>query len=530
MIKTVIIDDEVWAIKLIKNIVNWEELGYCIVGEADNSEDAVKLIAETSPQLLVTDIRMPGNNGIYLMQQAKDMMPDMDIIVISGYDEFEYAKKAMDYGAYSYLLKPVDRTELTDVLLKLRNKINSNEQNRIVQQEKLEQHQEERRHQLLRDIMQGAITKKENLKDININYCTGFCEGKYTVLMCKLIARNDEALNAAKQAELEQKLYSIIEERLMPICAEVIKAKTASGMLVLLNYGKKQRNVSDKINEVHKVFARQYLLSGDYRLIIGKSTEKKGFNEISDAFNEASFAILQRIYSENAAVIAYSSEYGKRSSRKIISAGEERRLRSYIELCDVDDTKLILQELLMPHERLNPVDVFCTANLVVNILFQTWRPQSELIEEIGVRREQVESRIDNALSINEIISVFTEVIEKVKQLIFNMQKSQPERIADKVKRYIHQHYNEKLTLETICGSIYLSPPYVCAAFKQAEGMTVLEYITDYRMAIAKELLLDNQYQVSDVMMMVGYSDPKYFVKVFKKKTGITPSEYRKIFL
>ncbi|MDY5513115.1 MAG: AraC family transcriptional regulator [Eubacteriales bacterium] len=95
---------------------------------------------------------------------------------------------------------------------------------------------------------------------------------------------------------------------------------------------------------------------------------------------------------------------------------------------------------------------------------------------------------------------------------------------------IQKHYMEKLTLEAICGSLYLSPQYVCSVFKQQEGITILDYITDYRIAVAKELLLNNRYQINDVMLMVGYNDAKYFVKVFRKKTGVTPSEYRKMFI
>ena len=101
MIKTIVVDDEIWVIKLIRNIVNWDELGYCIVGDADNCEDALKLIEKEKPQLLLTDIRIPGNDGLYLIRMAKEKVPDINVIVVSGYGEFEYAKAALNYGAYS---------------------------------------------------------------------------------------------------------------------------------------------------------------------------------------------------------------------------------------------------------------------------------------------------------------------------------------------------------------------------------------------------------------------------------------------
>ncbi len=530
MIKTVIVDDEIWVIKLIKNIVNWEELGYSIVGEADNCEDALNIIKETSPRLLITDIRIPGNDGLHLMHQAREIAPDIDIVVISGYSEFEYARKAMHYGAYSYLLKPMDRDELTEVLLRLRDKIESSEEEKVMQQEKLDEHRESRRQQLLCDIMQGNFSKEEDLRDININYCTGFCENKYLMLSARLLFRRNGAEDTALREELENKLYDTIDSRLASSCAELIKTKTPYGTLLLLNYGKKQKDISDRVNEAYRYFVKEHLQGDDYRLIIGKSAEKRKICELSDALGEAAASTQQRIYWDNPGVISYSGEYKKRPIQEIMTASDEKRLRRSIEVCDVEETRSVLQDIFMPRERLDPVDVFCVAELVTSILFQTWRPQAELIEEEGLSLEGVGSCIDNALSTEEIIAIFTDTVEQVKQLMQNMQKSQPERIATKVKLYIHRHYKEKLTLETICGSIYLSPPYVCSVFKQQESMTILEYLTDYRISIAKELLLSNRYHINDIMLMVGYNDPKYFVKVFKKNTGVTPSEYRKIFL
>ena len=213
-----------------------------------------------------------------------------------------------------------------------------------------------------------------------------------------------------------------------------------------------------------------------------------------------------------------------------MTAGDEKRLRRITEICKTGEVQKMLEEILKPAKCLNPEDVFSIAKLALNIMFQAWRPQIELIEESGIRQDAVEKRINNSQSIEQIISTLSGTVEQVRQLTLEMQRSQPKRITARVKSYIQKHYMEKLTLEAICGSLYLSPQYVCSVFKQQEGITILDYITDYRIAVAKELLLNNRYQINDVMLMVGYNDAKYFVKVFRKKTGVTPSEYRKMFI
>ena len=226
----------------------------------------------------------------------------------------------------------------------------------------------------------------------------------------------------------------------------------------------------------------------------------------------------------------YTDEYKKVPHHEIMTAGDEKRLRRITEICKTGEVQKMLEEILMPAKCLNPEDVFSIAKLALDIMFQAWRPQIELIEESGIRQDAVEKRINDSQSIEQIISTLSGTVEQVRQLTLEMQRSQPERITARVKSYIQKHYMEKLTLEAICGSLYLSPQYVCSVFKQQEGITILDYITDYRIAVAKELLLNNRYQINDVMLMVGYNDAKYFVKVFRKKTGVTPSEYRKMFI
>lgn len=530
MIKTIIVDDEIWVIKLIRNIVKWEELGYCIIGEADNCEDAMRLIEKEAPQLLITDIRIPGKDGIELMRKAREIAPDISIVVISGYSEFEYAKKAMSYGAYAYLLKPLDRTELTEVLMGLHERIDTDEKAKKEQREKLEQNRESRRQQLLLDIMQGRLLKGDDIHDVNTSYYTSFCENKYIALRAMLLYRGSGAEVPEIRAELEKKLYDTIDARLAAICADVVKTMDDSGVLMLLNFGKKQRDISDKINEAYRMFSREYLSGGEYRLIMGKSAERKKLYELKEAFDEASAAVKHRIYSENAGVIVYSAGYKKRPIQEIMNVADEKRLRRSVEICDEEETKQIINELFMQKEKLDPEDVFSLARLVTDIFFQTWRSQSELMDEEGITTELILKRIENALTLTEITDIFTDTVSQVRKLILDMQCTQPERIATKVKIYIHRHYKEKLTLKMICGSMYLSPPYVCSVFKQQEGMTILEYLTSYRISIAKELLLSNRYQINDVMVMVGYNDAKYFVKVFKKQTGMTPSDYKKLFM
>lgn len=531
MIKAIVVDDEIWVIKLIRNIVNWNELGYCIVGDADNCEDALKLIEKEKPQLLLTDIRIPGNDGLYLIRMAKEKVPDINVIVVSGYSEFEYAKAALNYGAYSYLLKPVDRDELSEILSKLRDKILNEEEGKVERQERIRRDYEARRQRILQDIADGLLENNESIQGINARYCTKFSADKYAVLAVEAIFEGNGQESEQAREQLEKEIYNSIDERILPFCSDLIKTRVSDGIVMIINYsGKNIKSIGFKLEETYKILSSEQVEPAGYRLIIGKSGEKKRICDLGKAYAEALEAKKFRIYTENPGILQYADKYKKVPHNEIMTAGDEKRLRRLAEICETSEVKKMLEEILMPKNCLNPEDVFSIATLALDIMFQAWRPQIELIEESGILQDDVEKRINSSQSVEQIVSTLAGTVERVRQLTLEMQRSQPERITARVKSYIQKHYMEKLTLESICGSLYLSPQYVCSVFKQQEGITILDYITNYRIDVARELLLNNRYQINDVMLMVGYNDAKYFVKVFRKKTGVTPSEYRKMFI
>ena len=369
MIKTIVVDDEIWVIKLIRNIVNWDELGYCIVGDADNCEDALKLIEKEKPQLLLTDIRIPGNDGLYLIRMAKEKVPDINVIVVSGYGEFEYAKAALNYGAYSYLLKPVDRDELSDILSKLRDKILNEEEGKAERQERIRRDCEARRQRLLQDIADGVLENNINLRDINAKYCTGFCEDKYAMLAVEPIFAGNGQENAEARESLEKELYNSVDARLLSFCGDLVKMRVSDGILMLINYnGKNAKRVGEKIKETYKILSSGQAEPAGYRLIIGKSGEKKRICDLREACTEASEAKKFRIYTKNAGILQYTDEYKKVPHHEIMTAGDEKRLRRITEICKTGEVQKMLEEILMPAKCLNPEDVFSIAKLALDIM------------------------------------------------------------------------------------------------------------------------------------------------------------------
>ena len=123
MIKTLIVDDEVWVCRLIENLVDWREMGFELVGTADNGQLAYDMIVERQPELVITDIRMPGFSGLELIEKIKTVFPETLFVVISGYSDFSYARQALENGVFSYLLKPIDRTELGNMLVRVRKNL-----------------------------------------------------------------------------------------------------------------------------------------------------------------------------------------------------------------------------------------------------------------------------------------------------------------------------------------------------------------------------------------------------------------------
>ena len=254
MLKVVIVDDEKMICSLISQLLDWEELGAKIVGMAYTGTEALEMIQEQRPDIIISDIRMPGYDGLELIKRTKEAGIESEFIMISGFKQFEYAQNAMKYGVKYYLLKPIEEGKLTEIIKEIAENIacrkaQKNHEMRIEQE--LQETRDKMKKRFLTSILSNEERREETVDQLLVNeeYNTTFKEGAFQAVFIKLDTDKEmEVSDNSVIAEME-KQTKIFEE----VCEEYILTNMHSGIIVLLNYEIKKENlVCQKIEELYE--------------------------------------------------------------------------------------------------------------------------------------------------------------------------------------------------------------------------------------------------------------------------------------
>ncbi|MCD2345520.1 response regulator transcription factor [Clostridium guangxiense] len=418
MLNLLIVDDEFLVRKGLRQTIDWQGFGIQIVGEASNGTKGLTLAEELKPDIILTDVKMPIMNGLEFMQKLKEKDLNPKIIILSGYEDFNYVRTAMHNGAVAYLLKPIDNNQLTNIIKDVINKI-TNEKNTKKYIDTLKDEIPAITKQFLSDLVSGDIT------DI----------GK-------------------------------INEK---ICFLNISVDFNNCYIVVLKINKYQ-NIMHKlsIEELNKF--KYYINKLISTIFIGNSA----FNSIFINRTEEEFLIIIDF--------------------KLHNSNE-------LQLIKVCCTKIVENLKLHFKETISiGISNLCTSVLEINKTYK---------DALTACQNKLSEETSTIIHINDIS--FNGYRREIKETI----------------KYIQDNYNNNITVEHAAKELYISPSYLMHILKKDLGKTFNECLTDYRITMAKKLLLNRKYKIYEVSTRIGYRDVKYFSQIFKKTTGMTPSEYIK---
>lgn len=536
MIKVVIADDEEKISQLIYNLVDWDKMEMTVSAIVHDGIEALEAIKELNPDIVISDIRMPGYDGLEMIKRARELNEDMAFVIISGYQQFDYAKKAIQYGVKDYLLKPIKKQELNDVLMNIKkdymeenNRLSVEEQNRFMLQTNIEK--------VRTTFFSEILYKKNRLKDqmtvdqINREYNFKFQEGIFQVVVIKLDGLEEEA--RISSVYIQDKFTQGIEKHIAGQCFDCEHCFDDNYFTILLNYGacshkevrRGLKNLLDDCLLKKNVFE-------NFRITFGLGTEKEEIQDVYQSLKAALWAVEQRILAGTNRMIE-----GKEVSLNIMAQSpvfyefNKRILEGFEHLMEeqIKDALEYLKQSLVNKENASGHEILQMCREALNLYMFTMQKNNIKIKDSEGFFEECSSKIDNIGNINEIFSYMQrKILVSLRQAIQEkkMQDNKPVRDA---KHYIDKHYSGNLTLESVSEFVGFNPVYLSTLFKKETGRTFLEYLTDQRMSHAKELLRDSNMNVAAVCVAVGYSDVKYFTKNFKKVTGLKPNEYRKIY-
>lgn len=533
MIKVIIADDEEKVCQLIYNLVDWKEKDMEVVGTAHNGIEALECVERLRPDLMITDIRMPGYDGLELIQKAKEAHPDVECIIISGYRHFEYAQNAIKFGVEDYLLKPINKEELNKTLDKICCKYQ-------VRMKKLSDEEYmkirlENDTQVLR--MKFYADLKENKTDISIqqineSYHYKFREGLFQVFIVKFdFGRHMQSQNSA--ALLKGKIRQIIEEVLEKSCMELESFSEEGRVCCIINYEEtQQRSVYRRIRTALDEMLVQRNIFGNVQFTIGRGEAYKEISKLGMSFRQALNSLEERIILGTDRVIDGIEDERNMELIDSLTADFMKEADSALETLNREGVSRALEHLQTDLLKIRGI----AGSGILHAVRETGKIYAMGVRKYGMRipgeqefLKEFSEGIECCPQADEVFKFAQKkILDSLDKLIEekNQESTRPIRMA---KQYIKKNYKKPITLEEVSSYAGFNATYFSSLFKKESGMNFLEYLSEVRMNRAKELLKETNMSVAVICGEVGYTDIKYFTKSFKKITGINPKDYRKLY-
>lgn len=534
MRKVLIADDERKVCQLIEKLVDWETLDMQVVATAENGIEALEKIREFHPDIAITDIRMPGYDGLELIRRAKEAQPKLEFVIISGYRHFEYAQSAIRYGVHAYLLKPIKKEELNHTLQKLGEKLWENSR-QLTYAEQVKQTLKSDEETLRQSFWTDVIFRKnkellyKSMEEINREFHFQFRPGLFAAAMLKLDGHVfDEPKNLRF---ITDKIENILEQRLAGIVWEYELAEHGSFFYLLLNFDEEKRGeVRRLLRQLLDETRVQGGILEDFAVTLSLGEACGEIGGLNRSLKSARLLIEERLIAGTGKLMEGTLPEKDSFAESDLFAEFNSRMSQALETLDVFPVREAMQDLkrqMLAADGITGHEILQMTKEVCNLYLFFMKNFRIRIEEDFL--ENYNQGADNCASAAELfdylIRKITASYDKAAKLK-RQDENRPVRIA---RQYIAEHYKEPLTLEEVSAAAGLSPAYLSTVFKKDTGQTFLEYLSRVRMDMAKQLLKETSCTVADICEQVGYSDVKYFTKSFTKYSGLKPNEYRKLY-
>jgi two-component system response regulator YesN len=528
--KVFLVDDEIVVRNGIRDCINWEETNFVFSGEAPDGEFALSLIQEIKPDILITDIKMPFMDGLQLSQIVRKNMPWVRIIILTGHEEFTFAREALRMGVTEYLLKPVTSGDILETLKKVEIQI-ENEKSERENTEKIKkqliQNTSLFRDKFLNQLLLGSISPVEvidNCADFNINIISKF----YIVEIIELKITN----TGSSEGEYSEMLKSeaLIDE-VVEINNEVIKFNRVFGETILIIKGNNVQNVEETAYALAQSLKYEVERKSSSVLEISIGSVRERIQGITQSYREADLIKNYRhIYGKHK-IIGFNDISSAIGGKKEFVNIFRNDVYDFLKCGLKSDVGYFVNQYM---DNLNRVEMksliylyYSFMDIVLNI--------SRFISEMGGKVEQLIPWVvdlENFVTGIDSIEKFGEVSEAVLNKVLEFRDTRVEKkyegIILKAKEYIQKNVsNSDISLNSVASFVNVSPSHFSTIFSQETGENFIEYLTKVRVKKAKELLKTTQLKSTEIAYTVGYNDPHYFCYIFKKAVGITPKEYRK---
>ena len=539
MLKLLIVDDEINICRLISKLVNWDLLELENAGTAYDGQSALALAETEKPDIVLTDIRMPNDDGLNFIRKCTQILPNTIFIIISGYHSFEYAKQAIKYGVFDFLTKPINQDDLNSTLYRACHTILKKQQNEQAlahfeaMTARYRSLSSNSRKELLNSLVHGTNAGLSSLQEINNSFGFNFLPGIFQA-GAVYIDMADGSSNYIMT--LSAHIEKIISDTLFPLCIDAELYTKDHAVIFLVNYEETRGSaVLEQYQEI-LVSARQYGSDAhSFSATVCLGSPCSEIQMLADSWSQCRDCINSRVLLGVNRIINYRRHLPAQKSKFSDTFPEQtelwKELKKEIELHNPEHVISACQSLsrsMLPFFKQHTSEIYTWYIQCLSRL-QAYFREAEYIDPNFAADNMVTSdSLYECFTLRQLNTALRKYIEQIFSYYEEKLQNSDTKIIQMIKRYVQTHYGESLDLDTVAGQVFLSPAYLGILFKQKTGQNYTDYVMDVRIEKSKELLHDVTMSIAEISAAVGYKDVKYFSKLFKRKLGITPKEYRKI--
>ena len=538
MLKTFLAEDEIVVRENIKKMVPWEQYGFELVGEASDGEMALPLIKKLKPDLLITDIKMPFMDGLTLCKVVKKELPDIKIVILSGYDDFNYAKEAIGIGVEDYLLKPITKNAFLERLCEIRSRY-EHEKSQREYYEQFHREMQEYEQNSSRDFFEGLISGTMDMGEMYERadkLGLDIVAEAYNILIFTLESENAAAGQSETYSEWEARALEKIESLFADHSYAMLFRNNVFSYGVLVkeqkdNPGKNTRDCVESIREIlSDAPAGQPWFIAAGELVERLSNMKHSYNTAAQTYARRYLYDGHILYYRDLKEEELTKDDGRYLKKVDINAMDPAIIQKFLGSGLKEETGNFVRDYFHAIGKEPMTSMVFRSYVILNVRFSVL----SFLNRMGYCASALEeSDTEDALeqggaSMEAAMAYAEKMLQKAIEIRDENSGNKNRDILENSIEYIKTHYmDENMSLNAVAQVANISANHFSALFSQNIGQTFIEYLTGIRMEHAKELLRCTGKRASEIALEVGYKDSHYFSYLFKKTQGMTPSDYRK---
>lgn len=537
MLKVFLVEDEAIIRRGIKNNIPWEKEGFEFAGEASDGELAYPMIKKIKPDIVITDIKMPFMDGLELASIIKKELPDTKIIILSGYNEFDYAKRAISIGVTDYQLKPISSEKLLETVKRVGDIIwEEQAQKKLLEEYKIENQEnlELEKAKLFYAMVDNSLSTVEILEwgqQLGLDMTASY----YTVILLKIISSSAANIYQEHLVEMESKVEEFLEHQ---ECIYYFK-RWGEGWFLLVR-SEDEHEFADLIQGLKGYLERLFSDNEEENLFyfggIGSTVQR--LRDVRQSFHSANRLFAARFFMEPNQIITedelhrIETVHKKNEDLKDINISnmDRKLLEDFLKVGDSEEAGPFLDTYFEKIGVGNYSSLMFRQYLMVDMFFCV----SKFLEGLGSGSQEIMDKFGDVEEIKMRIHSTQQMFQYMKELFTEAMKFRDSLSHDKysslleeAQKYVRQNYSSnEISLNMVASHVGISPSYFSTIFRQETGSTFTEYLTEIRMEKAKELLRCTNKKTSEIAYDIGYKDAHYFSYIFKKTQGLTPKDYR----